>query len=95
MFVLHIGLPVADGMGNSLEQTFIDEFRPAISAQEGFRDVQLLRSADDQPDYCLVIAFASQEQQKKWVASDLHQQVWPALAKNCQDFILRTYNSIS
>lgn len=95
MFVLHIGLPVKEGMNQSLEQTFANEFQPAISVQEGFGDVQLLHSLDAEASYCLVIAFEGQEQQQKWVASDLHQKVWPTLAENCKDFILSKYNSVS
>jgi heme-degrading monooxygenase HmoA len=95
MFVLHIGLVLKEGMHQSLERTFLDEFRAAISAQEGFSDVQLRRPVDDAANYCLVIAFSVQEQQEKWVATDLHQTVWPSLANNCKDFILSKYNSVS
>ena len=94
MLVLHIGLPVKEGKSESLEQTFINDFRPAISAQDGFHEVQLLRAVDDETKYCLVIEFQTEEQRAKWVASDLHQQVWPLLADNCKDFILSKYNSI-
>ena len=98
MFVLHIGLllkEAAQQSHESLERTFVEEFRPAISSQDGFSDVQLLRPVDEAANYCLVIAFATQEQQEKWVASDLHQKVWLALAENCKDFILNKYNSVS
>ena len=94
MFVLHIGLVLKEASGQSLERTFVDEIRPAISSQEGFSDVQLLRPVVDAANYCLVISFTAQEHQEKWVASDLHQEVWPALAKHCDDFILNKYNSI-
>lgn len=95
MLILHIALPAKEGNEQALEQTFIQKFRPAISAQEGFHDVQLLRSLDDNGSYCLVIAFEGPELQQKWVDSDLHQQVWPALADNCKDFSLQKYNSVS
>ena len=95
MLTLHIGLPAREGKEQALEQVFLQEFRPAISAQEGFQDVQLLRSLEDKASYCLVIAFESPELQQKWVASDLHQEVWPALADLCKDFSLQKYNSVS
>jgi heme-degrading monooxygenase HmoA len=95
MLILHIALPAKEGNEQALEQMFLQEFRPALSAQEGFHDVQLLRSLDDKASYCLVIAFEKPEDQQKWVASDLHQQVWPALADNCTDFSLQKYDSVS
>jgi heme-degrading monooxygenase HmoA len=94
MFVLHIGLALKEASSQSLERTFVDEFRPAISSQEGFSDVQLLRPVDDAASYCLVIEFTAQQQQETWVASDLHQKVWPALAEHCNGFVVNKYNSI-
>ena len=87
-------LPIKKGMGGSLEQTFANDFGPAISAQDGFHEVQLLRALDDEAKYCLVIEFESEEQRQKWVDSDLHQKVWPVLAENCKDFLLSKYSSV-
>ncbi len=94
MLVLHIVLPVKEGKAESLEQTFANDFRPAISAQNGFHEVQLLKAVDDATKYCLVIEFESEEQRQAWVDSDLHQTVWQLLANNCVDFLLSKYNSV-
>lgn len=92
MFVLHIDLPVKDGMSQALEQAFTRDFQPAIARREGLRGVELLRSVDDPNVYCLTIAFENPESQQKWVATDIHQQVWAALQDLCTGFSLREYN---
>jgi heme-degrading monooxygenase HmoA len=94
MFVLHIELKVKPGMQQSLEKTYLDKFRPAISAQEGFNAVQLLRSNDENADYRLSLAFDHQASQKKWVATDLHQEVWPAIADQCTEFSVQGYSAV-
>ncbi len=94
MFVLHIELKVKPGMQQSLETTYMKTFRPAISAQEGFNAVQLLHSNDDNANYRLSLAFDHQASQKKWVATDLHQEVWPAIADQCTEFSVRGYSTV-
>lgn len=94
MFVLHIDLPASKAKEQDLEQAFTGTFRPAISRQQGFRGVELLQSVDDATLYCLTISFESQEMQQKWVATDLHQEVWPALQNLCTGFSIRKYSSI-
>jgi heme-degrading monooxygenase HmoA len=86
MIVLQVDLRVKEGAAPALEKAFREVFRPAISAQEGFVDVELLKSRTEADRYCLVIKFASEPLRLKWVASDLHQQVWPALAGHCAGF---------
>jgi heme-degrading monooxygenase HmoA len=94
MFVLHIELTVKPGMQQSLETTYTKMFRPAISAQDGFTAVQLLHSNDDNANYRLILAFDHQASQQKWVATDLHQEVWPAIAEQCTEFSVRGYSTV-
>jgi heme-degrading monooxygenase HmoA len=94
MFVLHIELKVKPGMKQTLETTYLERFRPAISAQEGFKDVQLLHPNDNDENYRLTIAFDRQALQQKWVATDLHQEVWSALANQCSEFSVQAYNTV-
>jgi heme-degrading monooxygenase HmoA len=94
MFVLHIELMVKPGMQQSLEKTYLDRFRPAISAQVGFNAVQLLHSNDDNANYRLSLVFDQQASQKKWVATDLHQEVWPAIADQCTEFSVQGYSTV-
>ena len=94
MFVLHIDLNVKSGQQQDLEKTYAEKFRPAISAQEGFQAVQLLRSNEDDLKYCLVLSFDHQASQQKWVATDLHQLVWPAVSDECANFSVRGYITV-
>jgi heme-degrading monooxygenase HmoA len=94
MFVLHIELKVKPGLQQALERTYVERFRPAISAQEGFSAVQLLRSNDNDESYRLSLAFDRQASQQKWVATELHQEVWPLVAGQCAEFSVQGYSTV-
>jgi heme-degrading monooxygenase HmoA len=93
MFVLLVGLKVKAGQEQSLEKDYAGLFTTAISAQEGFRHVSLLRS-NDGGDYVLTIAFESQPLQQKWVATELHGQVWPVMESHLVEFTVKTYTTV-
>jgi heme-degrading monooxygenase HmoA len=98
MFVLFVDMRVKPGSQQALEKTYTGTFRQAISRQEGFHDVELLRpnhrseGADD--EWRLRIAFASHELQKKWVAMDLHQEVWPQMEQHLADYSVYDYTAV-
>jgi heme-degrading monooxygenase HmoA len=94
MFVLFVDMKIKPGSQQSLEKTYTETFRPAISVQEGFNGVELLRPNHDGDEYRLSIAFASHPLQQKWVATDLHQQVWPQIESHCADYSVRDYTSV-
>jgi heme-degrading monooxygenase HmoA len=94
MFVLFVDIQLRPGSQQTLEKTYVEIFRPAISRQEGFRGVELLHSNHDGGEYRLSIAFESQALQKKWVASDLHQEVWPQMESYCADYSVKDYTSV-
>jgi heme-degrading monooxygenase HmoA len=94
MFVLFVDMKLNPGAQASLEKTYTDTFRPAISKQEGFRDVELLRPNQAGGDWRLRIAFESHDLQKKWVALDLHQVVWPQMQSHFADFSVNDYTSV-
>jgi heme-degrading monooxygenase HmoA len=95
MFVLHVDLQVKPGSEEKLEQTYVETFQPAISKQEGFRAVNLLRSREEPKNYVLSIAFEDQALQQKWVATDLHQKVWPLIESLCASYSLRRYDAVT
>jgi heme-degrading monooxygenase HmoA len=94
MFVLFVDMKIKPGSQQALETTYTETFRPAISKQEGFCAVELLRSNRDSGEYRLSIAFESHPLQKKWVASDLHQDVWPRMEDHCADYSVNDYTSV-
>jgi heme-degrading monooxygenase HmoA len=93
MFVLHVAIKVKAGQGKSAERVFSGPFKTAISAQEGFRSVQFLRPIEGGA-YVLSIAFENQALQQKWVATDLHQQVWPRMEEHFDDYSITTYAEV-
>jgi len=93
MFVLLVGLKVKAGQEQALAKDYAGPFTAAISAQEGFRHVSLLRP-DDGGDYVLTIAFENQSLQQKWVASDLHGQVWSLMDGHLAEFTVKTYTTV-
>ena len=91
MFVLHVDLKARSDSSRILENTYRDIFRPAVSSQPGFDHVLLLQSSTDQNGYRLVIAFQDEPSQKGWVATKLHQEVWPKMEKNCSSYKVETF----
>jgi heme-degrading monooxygenase HmoA len=94
MFILHIDMTVKPGSEQALEKAYRQNFRPAVSAQEGFEDVNLLRPSREDVNYRLSIAFDHQSSQQKWVATALHDQVWPMMATHCTECLVKYYASV-
>ena len=94
MFVLHIELKVKPDSQPGLDKIFAERFYPAISAQQGFIAAQLLRSNDNETSYRLCLSFDRQASQQKWVATDLHQEVWPPVERLCENFAVSGYSAI-
>jgi heme-degrading monooxygenase HmoA len=94
MFVLHVDLTIKPMSHEALETTYNEIFEPAISSQEGFSAVSLLRSSVDEEQYRLSIAFDRQASQQKWIASDLHQRVWPQMESHCAGYSVKLYNTV-
>jgi heme-degrading monooxygenase HmoA len=93
MFELLVGLKAKAGQEQALEKDYAGPFRTAISLQEGFRHVSLLRS-NDSGDYVLSIAFENQTLQQKWVATELHGQVWPLMESHLMECTVKTYTAV-
>ena len=94
MFVLHVDLKLKPASGRELERVFEDTFRPAISRQEGFRAVTLLRAQEQKDSYVLSIVFDDQSLQQKWVATALHQEVWPQMESHCASYAVKSYEAV-
>lgn len=94
MFVLHVELQVKPGAEQELEKTYNETFRPAISQQEGFRSVTLLHPLDGAKNYVLTIQFDDRGRQQKWVATDLHQQVWSQIEALCAGYAVQGYDTV-
>jgi heme-degrading monooxygenase HmoA len=94
MFVLFVDMKLKPGAQPALEKTYTEVFRPAISRQEGFRGAELLRPNQESGQWRLSIAFESHALQKKWVAIDLHQVVWPQMESHFADYSVNDYTAV-
>jgi heme-degrading monooxygenase HmoA len=85
---LHVDLDVEPGKDKEMVANFQKVFRPVIRKQPGFVEVKLMKlretlagPAPRNAPYRLIISFETEEQRKKWVATDDHQRVWPSIEK--------------
>lgn len=69
-------------------QYFTNQFRPAATGFEGFVSVEMLKlreafygKAPEGINYRFVIVYRSEELRRKWIASDIHQEVWGGMEK--------------
>ena len=93
MFVLHVLIEMKAGHEEAAEKVFSGPFHAAISAQEGFRHVMLLRPEQGR-SYVLSIAFENQALQQKWVATELHTKVWGEMEANFDGYTLKTFTAV-
>jgi heme-degrading monooxygenase HmoA len=85
---LHLDATVDLAREKEMLKYFRESFRPAASKQQGFIEVNMLKlrstvmgTAPGDANYRFVLLFESEELRQKWVATDIHQQVWPAMEK--------------
>jgi heme-degrading monooxygenase HmoA len=56
--------------------------------------VALLASRSEADRFRLVIEFESEELRLKWVASDLHQRVWPKMETHFINYTLKGFTGV-
>lgn len=83
---LHVDLTVDPAKEKEMLNNFHKIFRPAASKMPGYVDVQMLKlrsalqgSAPQGVNYRFALTYKSEELRQKWVASDIHQKVWPTI----------------
>jgi heme-degrading monooxygenase HmoA len=94
MSVLLIDLQVRAGEESHLEDVFASTFRPAISAQAGFQEVALLRPGTG-PRWMIEIRFVDEPSRLAWVATDLHQAVWPQIDALCDEAVAEVFEPVT
>ena len=89
---LHADLAVDPAKEQQMLALFTEKFRPAAAQQPGFIDVRMLKLksalrgvAPPGANYQFVLTFASEAQRQKWVATDIHKQLWPAIEDTLAD----------
>jgi heme-degrading monooxygenase HmoA len=100
---LHCDLEVTPAREKEMVQAFHKVFEPVISKQPGFVSVKLLKlrqavvgAAPTKATYRLIISFETEELRLKWVATDDHQRVWPAVENTLSGmrFIAMLYDPV-
>jgi heme-degrading monooxygenase HmoA len=83
---LHVDLTVDPSREKEMLKNFQGVFKPAATKHPGYVDVQMLKlrstvmgKAPADANYRFVLTFQSEELRQKWVASEVHQKVWPTI----------------
>jgi hypothetical protein len=100
---LLVDLSVDPAKEQEMLHNFRTIFRPAAVKQPGYIDVKMLKlrsalqgSAPPGANYRFELTFASEELRKKWVASEVHQKVWPTIENTLKskDYTVLLYDII-
>ena len=92
-YVVVVDMAVRAEAGDEVARIFAGPFKEAISGQEGFRSVELLRPVEEQ-DYVLVIVFSERSLQERWVSTDLHTEVWSAMEATFSRYRVRSFHTV-
>ena len=87
----------------AFEKMYYSIYVPAMVVQDGYLSSKLLRLFSDdlskeiqaEPttyNYQIQISFDTEENRRKWVASDQHQIAWPAASGLAKEFKWRGYD---
>jgi heme-degrading monooxygenase HmoA len=83
---LHVDMSVDPKKEKDMLRHFETVFRPAAAKQPGYIDVKILKlrttlmgTAPAGVNYRFVLTYQSEELRQKWIASDVHQKVWPPI----------------
>ena len=83
--VLYVDLDVDPSREQEMLKNFRTIFRPAAAKQPGYIDVKMLKlrtaiqGSAPTAKYRFMLTYESEELRQKWVASDVHQKVWPTV----------------
>lgn len=84
--LLHVDLSVDPAREKEMLHNFETVFRPAAVKFPGYIDVKMLKlrsalmgAAPGGVNYRFALTYESEEARQKWVASKIHQQVWPTI----------------
>ena len=86
MSQVHVDLAIDPAKEEEMVRYFLTVFRPAAQKFRGYVDVRMLKlrgvpvgAAPPGLDYRFALTYESEELRQKWVASEIHQEVWGAM----------------
>ncbi len=83
MIQIHVDLSVDPARESEMLQCFEKDFKPAAQKFEGYLDVKIVKlrkafvgKAPAGINHRFVLRYQSEELRQRWIASDIHQEVW-------------------
>src|SRR6185295_17985278 len=82
---LHVDLAVDPKKEKDMHRIFETSFKPAAAKHPGYIDVKMLKlrstvmgkAPEAGVNYRFVLSYQSEELRQKWIATPIHQKVWP------------------
>ena len=88
MIQVHVDLAIDPAKEQEMLLYFQGVFRPAATKFRGYLDVRMLKvravpvgTAPAGINYRFTIVYESEDLRQKWIASDIHQEVWGGMEK--------------
>jgi hypothetical protein len=83
MIQIHVDLSIDPAKEAQMLRDFETHFKPAAAQFAGYLDVKIVKlrkafvgQAPAGMNYRFVLRYESEELRQKWIASDIHQEVW-------------------
>jgi hypothetical protein len=83
MIQIHVDMSVDPAKEIQMLRDFETHFKPAAAQFAGYKDVKIIKlrkafvgRAPEGVNYRFVLRYESEELRQKWIASDIHQEVW-------------------
>ena|ERR1051326_3978119 len=96
MIQIHVDMSVDPTKETQMLRDFEVHFKPAATQFAGYVDVKIIKlrkafvgRAPEGINYRFVLRYESEELRQKWIASDIHQQVWGMME---QTFLHQNYD---
>ena len=83
MIQIHVDMSVDPAKETQMLRDFERRFKPAAAQFAGYQDVKIVRlrkafvgRPPEGVNYRFILRYESEELRQKWIASDIHQEVW-------------------
>lgn len=103
MIQVHVDLAIDPNKEQEMLRYFQSTFRPAAMEFAGYIDVRMLKiravpvgTAPAGINYRFAITYESEELRQKWIAADIHQEVWGGMEKflSVPDYTVLLFDAI-
>ena len=106
MIVFELHFQVDEAKRDEFEKAYAQIFAPAISKQQGFQSLKLLRlyapstlaeiaASPTEYDYQINFAFESEAARRVWAKGADHDVAWPKLSALTEKFFWRGYDVLA